>query len=113
VTIVWIPGLNSKACKAVLTRGNAHIASVLASGLDQAMMVQRGVQSGPIISCPNNDGTTARLYFTYAHRPTQRIDFDLSGCSWITGPGRRLFTTQFRTDMKLLAPKEWRRYVDS
>jgi hypothetical protein len=111
VTVVWIPGLNSKTCKAVLTRGNAHVASVIASGLDHAMIVQRGVQSGPIMSCPNNDGTTARLYFTYVHRPTQRIDFDLSGCTWITGPGRRFFTAQFRADMSMLAPNEWRAYV--
>ena len=110
VVVVWLPGLNSKACKAVLTRGNAHIASVLASGLDQAMMVQRGVHSGPILSCPNDNGTTARLYFTYAHRPTQRIDLDLSGCGSIS----LLKVDSQRPSSgghEALAPKAWRAYV--
>jgi hypothetical protein len=39
VAVVWLPGLNSRACRAVLTRGNAHIASTLASEIDGARVV--------------------------------------------------------------------------
>jgi hypothetical protein len=40
VAVVWIPGLNSNAaCKAVLTRGYAHIASTLARDIDGARVL--------------------------------------------------------------------------
>jgi hypothetical protein len=70
VAVVWLPGLNSRACKAVLTRGNAHIAAALASDIDGA----RVVPNAETYMCPDDDGTGARLYFMYAHGATQRID---------------------------------------
>ena len=109
VAVVWLPGLNSRACKAVLTRGNAHIAATLASDIDGA----RVVQNADTYMCPDNDGTSARLYFMFAHGATQRIDADLSGCSWIKAPGdgTRASTPVFREDMSMLAPRSWRSYL--
>ena len=109
VAVVWLPGLNSGACKAVLTRGNAHIASILASDIDEA----RVVPNADTYMCPDDDGTGARLYFTYAQGATRRIDADLSGCSWITdrGDGTRASTPKFREDMSTLAPLAWRAYL--
>jgi hypothetical protein len=109
VAAVWIPGLNSRACKAVLTRGNAHIASTLASDIDGA----RVVPNADTYMCPDDDDRGARLYFMYAHGATRRIDADLSGCSWITDPGdgTRASTPKFREDMSTLAPLPWRAYL--
>ena len=109
VAVVWLPGLNSRACKAVLTRGNAHIASTLASDIDEA----RVVPNADTYMCPDDDGTGARLYFMYAQGATQRIDADLSGCPWITAPGdgTRASTPKFREDMSILAPPPWRAYL--
>jgi hypothetical protein len=109
VDIVWLPGLNSRACKAVLTRGTAHIASTLTSDIDGA----RVVPNADTYMCPDDDGTGARLYFMYADGATQRIDADLSGCSWITAPGdgARSSTSMFRQDMSILAPRPWRSYL--
>jgi hypothetical protein len=109
VAVVWLPGLNSRACTAVLTRGNAHMASTLASDIEGA----RVVPNADTYTCPDDDGTGARLYFTYAHGATQRIDADLSGCSWITAPGHgtRASTPKFRQDMSTLAPLPWRAYL--
>jgi hypothetical protein len=112
VEIVWLPGLYSKTCKAVLTRGNAHIASALASAIDEAPVVK----PGPPFSCNiQDDRTSARLYFTYAHRSTKRIDDHLSECGSITDSGdggaSRSPTDQFLRNMTTLAPAAWRRYV--
>jgi hypothetical protein len=109
VAVVWLPGLNSKSCNAVLTRGNGHSASALASDIDGA----RVVPSADTYTCPDDDGTGARFYFMYAHGATQRIDADLSGCSWITAPGdgTRASTPKFREDMSTLAPLAWRGYL--
>jgi hypothetical protein len=106
VAVVWLPGFNSRACKAVLTRGNAHLASALASDIDGAPVVP----NANTYTCPDDDGTGARLYFMYAHGATQRIDADLGDCSWITDPGdgTRASTPQFREDMSTLAPLPWR-----
>jgi hypothetical protein len=109
VAVVWLPGLNSRACKAVLTRGNAHIASALASDIDEGWVVP----NADTYMCPDDDGTSARLYFTYAQGATWRIDADLSGCSWITAPGdgTRASTPKFREDISTLAPLPWRAYL--
>jgi hypothetical protein len=109
VTVIWLPGLNSKTCKAAMTRGNAHIASALASDIDHASVVPNSTT----IVCPADDGTSARLYFTYSRGAMQRIDADLSGCAWITAPGdaSRRSNAQFRKNMATLAPSAWRGYV--
>ena len=109
VSIVWLPGLNSTACKAVLTRGNAHIASALASEIDGA----RVVQNASTYQCRYDDSTSAHLYFMYPHGSADRIDAALGGCSWITAPGdaSRGSTSQYRQDMSALAPKAWHSYV--
>jgi hypothetical protein len=112
VEIVWLPGLYGMACQAVLTRGNAHIASDLGSDIDHAPVV---VARGPISCNVQDDRTSVRLYFTYARRSTQRIDDYLSECGSITDSGgggtSRSPTNQFLRDMTTLAPAAWRVYV--
>jgi hypothetical protein len=110
VTVIWLPGLNDKTCRAVLVKGGARRAGALARAIDAA----RFTPHAATIMCPMDDGTVARLYFSFSHRrPTQRIDADLSGCSWITAPGRgaRASSSQFRSAMTALAPPAWRPYV--
>ena len=110
VIIVWLPGLNSKRCEAVVTRGGSRIASDLARDIDSAPVARtRGV-----INCPDDDGTTARLYFKFDHnQPMEEIDAPLSGCAWITaaGPSSRASTAQFGADLRTLAPPAWRAYL--
>jgi hypothetical protein len=109
VEIIWLPGEFSKTCKAVLTRGNAHIASALASDIDEAPVVKPG---GPTYCNVLDDRTSARLYFTYINLSTQRIDDYLSECGSITGSGgggvSRSPANQFLRDMTTLAPAAWR-----
>jgi hypothetical protein len=110
VSVVWLPGLNDKSCKAVLVKGRSGIATALARDID----IARIIPHAGTYSCPVDDGTAARLYFTYGrHRAVQRVDADLSGCAWITAPGRgaRASSSRFRRDMTTLAPSAWRPYI--
>jgi hypothetical protein len=109
VVIVWLPGLNSKSCKAVTTRGGPDIARDLARAIDKAPEVTspRGRM------CPSDDNTTARLFFSYHGKPTQQAYANLTGCEWINAPGDapRWSTARFRSDIAMLAPAAWRPYV--
>ncbi len=111
VDVVWLPGLDDKSCKAVLTRGTVHVASALASDINGAPVVP----AGRLVNCPMDDGTSARLYFTYRHGATERVDADLSGCSYMTVPGHagRSSSAPFRRDLTTLAPSAWRAYVSA
>jgi hypothetical protein len=112
VEIVWIPGLNDKRCQSVLTRGGAHVAAALASTVNHAPVIPKGA----LYACPADDGTSVRIYFSFGDdRPAQRIDADLTGCSWISAPGegRRSSTSRFRNALDQRAPSAWRRYFAS
>jgi hypothetical protein len=110
VTVVWSPGLNDKACKAVITEGQGRTASDLAQDIDSARFVPDGIG----YSCPFDDYTSAQLYFEYGqHAAVERIGAQLGGCSWIssTGSGTRESSGQFRSDLATLAPSTWRSYL--
>ena len=68
--MVWTPGLNDKSCKPVLVKGSARIAAALALDVDSAPFRPNAAQ----VVCPNDDNTSARLYFTYDRRPAERIN---------------------------------------
>lgn len=110
VEVIWTPGLNDKSCQPVLVRGGSRIASALAFDVDFAPFKPTAAQ----VVCPDDDNTSARLYFTYGHhRPVERINADLDGCGWISagGSGARGSTSQFRTDLLTLAPAAWAPYL--
>jgi hypothetical protein len=97
--VVWIPVLNDKACKPVLVRGTARIASALARDIDHAPMIPPHA----VYCCPMDGGSGVRMYSTYRHhRAAQRIDASLTGCAWISGPGNgpRSETTEFRRGLE-------------
>jgi hypothetical protein len=110
VEVVWTPGLNDKSCQPILVRGGSRIASSLAFDVDFAPFKPKAAQ----VVCPDDDNTSARLYFTYGRRrPAERINADLDGCGWISaeGSGARGSTSQFRTDLLTLAPAAWAPYL--
>ena len=114
VEAIWIPGLNDRTCRAQAVRGGPAIAAALATDIDHAPEAPRARK----IMCPLDDGTAVRLYFTPkgAHKGAgalQRVDADLSGCSFIDAPGTgaRSSTAPFRRDLATLAPAHWRSYV--
>ncbi len=84
--IVWLPGLNSTTCNAVLTRADAKVAAALARDIDQAPVLSSTVS----YSCPADDETRARIVFTFAHRASQTVSAQLSGCSWIVAVGHAM-----------------------
>lgn len=109
VTVVWTPGLNDKACKAAITKGQGPAASDLAQDIDSARFVPDGIG----YSCPFDDYTSAQLYFQYGRYATiERIGVQLGGRSWISSPGSgtRESSSQFRSDLTTLAPSAWRPY---
>jgi len=110
VEVVWTPGLNDKSCQPVLVRGGSRIATALAFDVDFAPFKPTAAQ----VVCPDDDNTSARLYFTYGRRrPVERINADLDGCEWISveGSGACSSTSQFRTDLLTLAPAAWAPYL--
>jgi hypothetical protein len=110
VTVVWTPGLDDRACKAAITKGQGPAASDLAQDIDSARFVPDGIG----YSCPFDDYTSAQLYFQYGGRATvERIGVQLGGCSWISSPGSgtRESSSQFRSDLTTLAPSAWRPYL--
>jgi hypothetical protein len=93
-----------------VTQGGSRIASDLARDIDRAPVLPRNTVS----SCPDDDGTTARLYFKIDHeQPMEQLDAHLSGCAWITaiGDSSKASTAAFRADLRRLAPRTWQVYL--
>lgn len=109
VAVVWAPGYFAKSCKAALVRGGSRVAVALASDVDSAPFEPKA--DGVI--CPAGDDASATLYFAFTRgRSMERVDVALTGCPRIYAPsaGARSPTTQFRTDLRTLAPPEWTPY---
>jgi hypothetical protein len=116
VTAEWIPGLDSRSCRAILTQGGQVIASALATAIDNDPMVTPGTYM-----CPNDTGTSVTLYFNYGNvRQGEIVDVDLEGCPWIGDPerGGRWWLirpkaeSSFGANLARLAPTGWRSYVE-
>ena len=108
VSVVWLPGLNARPCLAALTHGAAEMAVALANDIQHAPYL-----SSRATSCPNDDGSGVRLYFSYAGgHATEQADVNLAGCRAITAPGRssRSATQRLLNELALVAPSEWRQY---
>jgi hypothetical protein len=108
VAVVWLPGLNSAKCRTALTRGGATLARRLASDIAHAPYAPSNV-----FSCPLDDGTAARVTFTFRHRQPQTVGVHLRGCAFMSGPGTRARTetASFRADLRSIAPPAWRPYL--
>jgi hypothetical protein len=110
VVAVWVPGLNQRPCRAVITRVTKESAGLLAADILSAPKVPPGR-----FSCPMDDGTHVRLYFTYsgAAEP-ERVDVALTGCTDISAPDRaaRRVTGQLARDLAPFAPMPWRDRID-
>ena len=116
VTAEWIPGGDSKSCRAILTQGGPVIASTLATAIDNDPVVAPGTYM-----CPVDTGTSVTLYFSYGNvHIGETVDVSLEGCPWIGDPERGsrwwLFTahteSSFGPAIATLAPTTWRSYIE-
>jgi hypothetical protein len=109
MTVLWLPGLNARSCRAALVRTGAGKATSLATDVNDATAVPPLAR----YSCPMSDNAEAELFFSYGPaRPAELVTVVLSGCRWIDDPGRdsRSWTTAFTRDLAQLAPPAWARY---
>ena len=111
VTAEWVPGLDSRTCRARLTHGDQVIAGVLADAIDDEPKVPPGSYM-----CPSDSGTRALLYFSYGHsRQGEVVTVDLEGCLWIGNPARTSrwwsenpnAVKSFAPALAALAPHTW------
>ena len=116
VTAEWIPGGDSRSCRAVLTHGGQVIASTLATAIDHDPVVAPGTYM-----CPMDTGTSVTLYFGYgAIHSGEIVEVSLEGCPWLGDPERGsrwwLLTphteSSFGPAIATLAPSSWRSYVE-
>ena len=108
-TAVWLPGLNSVACRAKLTTMDTAEAVRLAAAINRAPPSPRGATA-----CPADDATAVIVYFSYRHRAEEELaDVSLSGCAGVGAPGRyaRQLTPTIRHILAGLAPTGWARYL--
>jgi hypothetical protein len=105
--IVWLPGLNSKACAIATTHAAADRAAAMARDVMQA----RSVSNGMAYNCPLDDGARALMYFAYPHAAPPLV-VSLGGCEFISQSGRedRATTSALRNELASLAPCAWRPY---
>lgn len=108
VAAVWLPGLNSTACEAVLTQGGTALARRLAADIARAPYVRPGTYS-----CPMTDGTSVRVSFIFPTGSSQTVHVALTGCAWITSRSTRAraLTAATRRDLSAIAPPAWRSYL--
>jgi hypothetical protein len=112
VTALWLPGLDPSDCRAVITRGGSALAVELATALDDEPAVGTG-----IYACPLDDGSSVALYFGYDEgRSSQFVTVALSGCRFVSDPGRKPrwwlkpgpTPLSFGKILATLAPNPWR-----
>lgn len=109
--IIWLPGMNSKACLAYLTLLSAAAARDLARRINSAPAYPTGE-----LSC-NFDMTAASVYFRVAGSPGnvgQHIALGLSGCGGISAERRwprKITAGMLEPDLGTVAPPAWRPYL--
>lgn len=103
---LWLPGRNAKHCVARRTVIDSARAGKLAAALRHSKAFPRGV------FCPLDDGSSARLYFTYANGHDEYAGDELTGCRTLSAPGRsaRETSTAFHDALAPVAPAAWRSY---
>ena len=108
ITAGWLPGLNSRSCKAVLRRGTGTQARRLANDIRSA----KAEPQGPM-SCPNDEGAGVELVFKYPSGRYEQVQVLLSGCRAITDADRRPreYTQSLNDDLQPLAPAAWLAYL--
>jgi len=85
-TVLWLPGLNSKPCRTVLTHLGPVRARTFAADVDKAKPFPKGA-----ISCPMDDGSSATVFLAYAGRTeTEVVRVGLTGCASFSAPHRAI-----------------------
>jgi len=79
----WLPGLNSKKCRVVVTKLTEGQAASLAADVRDSTY-RRGAYS-----CPADDDSTVWIFFRYADRTGYEVvSAQLTGCSFAGAPHR-------------------------
>jgi hypothetical protein len=104
VTLVWLPGLNQRPCRSVMTRENAPVASRLQAELDAARAFPHRA-----INCPMDDGAAVDLYFDYDHGLSEFVQVGLAGCAPAVAPHRtaRMGFGALVAELLAIAPPAW------
>ena len=107
--VIWVPGLNARPCRAVLSRLGRGEADALATAIDAAPLFPTGT-----IACPNDDGGAADVYFSYRTAPSvARVWISLAGCRPIAAMDRwpRKLDSSVMDLLRSGAPRAWRHYL--
>lgn len=105
VALVWVPGLDTRPCAAVLSHAGQRVARQLAAAVDTAPPVPDGMGVGVA-----GDGMEVRLYFDYPGRTAEQVTVGLGGAGHVGAPGRDLreLTDALAAVLRPLAPPAWR-----
>lgn len=83
-TAVWNPGLNSVSCRTLTT----HLTREQAQAFAREINTDTSIPVGAKFSCPEDDGACVDLYFAYPGRSDEMATIPLSGCRFVSAPGR-------------------------
>ncbi|HVV76928.1 MAG TPA: hypothetical protein VHC43_12920 [Mycobacteriales bacterium] len=109
VVAIWVPGLNSTRCVARRTTNGGARARKIAVAIRHA----KAFPTEPL-PCPYDDGTSVRLYFSYASGGDEYAAVSLSGCRPIRAPGRASRwgnTSAVERSLRPAAPRAWQSYL--
>jgi hypothetical protein len=81
---LWLPGLNARPCRAVLTALTRSQASAFAVAVDHARPFPSGAWD-----CAMDDASGVTVFLSYPGRvQAEVVEVALSGCGGLTAPGR-------------------------
>lgn len=81
---LWLPGMNARPCRAVLTSLSRSQATAFAAAVDAAKTWPSGRYN-----CPADDASSVSVFLFYAGRPQAEVVREgLAGCISLTAPGR-------------------------
>lgn len=81
---LWLPGMNARPCRAVLTTLTRSQATAFAEAVDAAK-----ARSSGIYNCPMDDASSVTVFLSYAgQRLAEVVREALLGCGGISAPGR-------------------------
>ncbi len=107
VTAEWLPGLNQRPCRAALTHSGAAVARRLATLIDESKVVPPGA----VFSCPLDDDSEVRLFFSYVGGGVRTIWVPLTGCAFLgdtSSRDLRMAAPTLLTTLRSIGPLPWR-----
>jgi hypothetical protein len=93
--VLWLPGLNSRRCRGVLTPIDRDHAVRIAGAVDAAKPFPPG-----IYHCPMDDASSATVFLFYAGtKLAELVRIKLGGCGGVSAPGRSTVEDRFLNEL--------------